>query len=82
MISLSLITRLISAKRSELTHTANSLSYSREGKEKGGKDGYRTLFSNQGVIAVVGIVRITSRRAAAVSKGAKVELWTIVRNWT
>jgi hypothetical protein len=36
-----------------------------------------TLFSDQGVVAVVGVVRISCRCAAAISEHPKVKLYTL-----
>lgn len=72
MISLSLMIRLISAITVELTHTV-------ERKRLDWTAGQRrnealTLFSDQGIVAVVGVVRVTRSGAAAVAHSAKVKL--------
>lgn len=70
MISLSLTMRLISAMRSELTHTVTGqvvIPYSLRHKH--------TFFSDQGVVSVVRVISISCRCAAPISKGAKVEFY-------
>ena len=69
MISLSLTIRFISAMRRELTHTAVFellKSYMLTSK--------RTLFADQGIVSVIGIVRVSRRGTTAITEGAKVEL--------
>lgn len=34
----------------------------------------RTLFADQGIVAVIGVIRITCRGTAAITEGSKVEL--------
>lgn len=67
-ISLSLTMRLISATRASLTHTVRvSPVIQLIGSPL-------TLFANQRVISVVGVVRISCRSAASVSQYSEVEL--------
>ena len=69
MISLSLITRLISVTMSELTHTCKSAAMTLSRCRN------RTLFADEGIVAVIRVVRISCRRASAVANGAEVELY-------
>ena len=68
---------------SELTHTV-TVSQARDKKCVSS----HTLFSDQGVIAIVGVVGITRRSRAAITQGAEVELcrWsttmTKLASWT
>lgn len=70
MISLSLMIFLISAIRTELTHTMErpiSSDYGRPCK-------HRTLFPDKGVVAVVGIVCISRSSTSSIAKGTEIEL--------
>jgi len=65
MISLVLMILLISSTIKELTHTiSNRVSVEFEYGEVGNQ---RTLFPNQRIITVVGIVGISRRRASSIS---------------
>ena len=75
-ISLSLTMRLISATSASLTHTKRS---ARNWNRKTVK---HTLFSNEGIVAVVGVVCITCRCAPTISKDTKVEFCSKVSLWT
>ena len=56
-----------------LTHTVVLLIS--DDVESGGPYLALTFFADQGVIAVVGVVRISYCGAAAIAKGAEVEFW-------
>ena len=68
-ISLSLTMRLISATNASLTHTDDELETGYDERRA-----FRTLFPDKAIVAVVGVVCITGRCAAAISKHPKVEL--------
>ena len=72
-ISLSLTMRLISATKTSLTHTEAVSSVGHHANK------LRTLFPDEGVVAVVGVVCITGRCAAAISQNTKVEFCSGVR---
>lgn len=78
MISLSLTMRLISLITAALTHTTlvSSLHTSTPKPSAAGK---LTFFPDQGVIAVVGVVRVTRRCTATISEGPEVEFFACQR---
>ena len=74
MISLSLIMRLIMSTMTELTHTASvqPIIYT--------LILIHTLFTDQRIIAVVGVIRIASCRATAIGKGTDIEFCSLSVN--
>jgi hypothetical protein len=75
MISLVLMMRLISSIRSELTHTVEK-AISRILDEKMANY-QRTLFPDEGIISVVGIVCISRRCTPAIPQCPKIKLCLI-----
>jgi hypothetical protein len=73
-ISLSLTMRLISETRASLTHTD---CISRRTEREINSDTL-TFFADQRVIAVVGVVGITCRRATAITEHTEIELYRTV----
>lgn len=72
MISLVLIMRLISSTMSELTHTMCE-----EWSAKVDRRGFvykRTLFANEGIVPVIGVVCISGRCASSIAQDSEVEL--------
>jgi hypothetical protein len=67
-ISLSFTIRLISANNVSLTHTM------RISNAPNMKFGLHTFFPDEGIIAIVGVVRISGGCAATVPEHAKIEL--------
>lgn len=70
MISLSLIMRLISWIIAELTHTESSVRLPASFLERVPA---LTFFADQGVIAIVGVVRVPNSGAAAIGDCTEVE---------
>lgn len=75
-ISLLLMMRLISSITKELTHTSFMGTVSVDWSHFGAKASEaRTLFPNQAVISVIGIVCITRNRTATIANDTEVEFW-------
>lgn len=80
MISLSLIMRLTSWIIAELTHTDFPSAHMRLQAQPPGPA--LTLFANQGIIAVVGVVRISHGSTIALGQGAEIKFWSVVSDKT
>jgi hypothetical protein len=74
MISLSFTIRLISSTTRELTNTASRTHVSRLSSQLQRRGVHRTLFPDQAVVSVVGVVGIAGSSAPAIANDAEVKL--------